>query len=137
MEDIGLTKCVESKRRAKDHRFVRSHENLGRQRARLLNTRHIRCIQKLLRYSVLQAWVRRGIVHRGALADGSLEGQLPWTLLASVGCNMVHDGPGACRFANHRDTASVAAKQVDVLLHPVQSEALVEQTDVGCAGLGE
>jgi hypothetical protein len=56
-----------------------------------------------------------------------------WPLQPAVRGDLVHDTPTSGRLAYDSDSIGITAKQMYVLLDPIESEALVMQTCIGSA----
>ena len=71
----------------------------------------------------------RGGTHCRRLEDGALKGRN--TVAATVRSQVRVNAAGAGRLAKDGDGVGVTTKLVDVLLDPVECEALVQQTGIG------
>lgn len=77
------------------------------------------------------------LTHTAALHDGRPEERVARRRrddVAAVGRELERDRDGPCRLAKDGDFARVAAKSRDVLLHPLEREALVEEAGIGRDG---
>lgn len=107
---------------------IGAHNDLGRKSTQLGEGCSVCEVQELA-VGVLQLDVGLHGLPSGTLWDGLLEWGL--ALESTVGCDLVHDGTSTCRLAENCNAVLVTSEQVDVLLYPFQSEALVVETNIG------
>lgn len=107
---------------------VRVVQLLGRQVAELIERGDLllgdkRCEAEGPLENSLVLIVARARDPSGALRDGLLERNL--ALQPAIGGDLMHDRPAASAFADDGNAVWVAAKEVDVLLHPLERQTLV------------